>query len=84
VKKNALLFLLIGAGAAFVFFRKSKSKRKRKGLVSVESPTKISEQQFNEAIPDDEKELRKLGNVLKNRSGKIIQYRKKYDHPNFF
>lgn len=81
MKKNAWLLLLIGAGAAFLFMRK---KRKRKGFITVESPKKITEQEFNEGVPEDEKELRKLGNIIENRSGKIIKYPKKIEHPNFF
>ena len=83
MNKN-LILIAIGAGVAFFFLRKKPKAKKRRGYVTVESPTKISEKEFDEGIPDDEKELRKLGNVLKNRSGKNIQYRKKYDHPNFF
>ena len=83
MKKN-LIWIAIGAGVAFFFLRKKPKAKKRKGYVTVESPTKISEQDYNEGITDDEKALRSLGNVIKNRSGKKIQYRKKYDHPNFF
>ena len=82
MKKEYILFLLLGAGA--VYFMLRKPKKKRRGSVTVESPKKITEQEFEGREPSDIRDLKALGNVLKNRSGKKIIYRRKPEHPNLF
>jgi hypothetical protein len=82
MKKEYLLFLLLGAGA--VYFMLRKPKKKRRGSVTVESPKKITEDEFKSREPSDVRELSALGNVLMNRSKKKIIYRRKPEHPNLF
>lgn len=61
MKKEYILFLLLGAGAAYFIFRKP--KKKRRGLVTVESPKKITEQEFEGREPSDIRDLKALGSI---------------------
>jgi hypothetical protein len=61
MKKNYLLLLLLVGGAAVYFA--TRPKKKRRGLVSVESPEKITEKQFESKQPSDVRDLRALAGV---------------------
>lgn len=61
MKKEYLLFLLIGAGA--VYFMMNKKKKRRRGSVTVESPKKITEREFEGREPSDVSDLKALGSI---------------------
>lgn len=60
MKKEYLLFLLIGAGAVYFIMNK---KKKRRGSVTVESPKKITEREFEGREPSNVSDLKALGSI---------------------
>jgi hypothetical protein len=75
MKKNTLLYIGIGAAALFFLMRRGTAQGRRRGLVDVQSPEIISQEEF-ENPTFDENERPSLMDTVQNiaqRGGEIFQ-----------